>query len=85
MDRNAETWGKITKFWNGIANPDGTVNSAYGWLIFGDRSCGDPPMNGKPLMTPWEWALKSLTTDKETRQAYLRISQPRHERPSIGE
>lgn len=36
----AEDFGKISKFWLKLANPDGTVNSAYGHLIWHKKSHG---------------------------------------------
>lgn len=33
-------FGKASKFWEKLANPDGTVNSAYGYLIWENRSHG---------------------------------------------
>jgi hypothetical protein len=33
---------KISKFWGKLANPDGTVNSAYGYLIKGLADHGNP-------------------------------------------
>lgn len=38
----AEDFGKASKFWLKLANPDGTVNSAYGHLIKHKRSHGNP-------------------------------------------
>jgi thymidylate synthase len=35
-------FAKASKFWNQIANPDGTINSAYGYLIWHNRSYGQP-------------------------------------------
>jgi len=35
-----EDFAKASKFWNQIANPDGTVNSAYGYLIWKNKSHG---------------------------------------------
>lgn len=37
---SAEAFGKASKFWLQLANPDGTVNSAYGHLIWGKKSHG---------------------------------------------
>lgn len=37
-----EDFAKASKFWNQIANYDGTVNSAYGYLIWKNRSHGNP-------------------------------------------
>jgi len=34
-------FAKASKFWNKIANKDGTVNSAYGYLIWEKESLGD--------------------------------------------
>lgn len=35
-----EDFAKASKFWNKLANPDGTVNSAYGYLIWKNKSHG---------------------------------------------
>lgn len=37
---SAEDFGRASKFWLTLANPDGTVNSAYGHLIWSKRSHG---------------------------------------------
>lgn len=37
---SAEDFGKASKFWLSLANPDGTVNSAYGHLIWAKKSHG---------------------------------------------
>lgn len=37
----AEDFGKASKFWLSLANPDGTVNSAYGHLIWAKKSHGN--------------------------------------------
>ena len=37
---SAEDFGKASKFWLSLANPDGTVNSAYGHLIWSKKSHG---------------------------------------------
>lgn len=82
----AEDFGKASKFWLKLANPDGTVNSAYGHLIWANRSHGNGSHEyGKDvwgeecLRTPWEWAKLSLEQDKDTRQAILRFSLPDHQ------
>src|ERR1035437_234882 len=36
----ASEFGKASKFWEKLANPDGTVNSAYGYLIWENKSHG---------------------------------------------
>ena len=75
----ASEFAKASKFWNQIANADGTVNSAYGYLIWKNHSHGNPMFEPAPCMrTPWEWAKLSLMKDKDTRQAILRFSLPEH-------
>ena len=74
----AEEFGKASKFWLNLANPDGTVNSAYGYLIWKNKSHGNlefETSKGQPveMRTPWEWAKMSLIQDKDTRQALLRF------------
>ena len=39
---SAEKFGEASKFWLKLANPDGTVNSAYGHLIKHKKSHGNP-------------------------------------------
>ena len=68
-----EDFEKASKFWSKIANPDGTINSAYGYLIWFNKSCG---IENK--MTPWQWVKTSLINDRDTRQAVLRFSLPEH-------
>jgi thymidylate synthase len=79
-----EDFAKASKFWEKIANDDGTINSAYGYLIWKNRSCGDPQREARKigvgvLHTPWEWCVNSLKADKDTRQAILRFSLPEHQ------
>jgi thymidylate synthase len=88
----ASDFGKASKFWEKLANPDGTVNSAYGYLIWENKSHGRPDfefndriINGdhyqisNGMRTPWEWAKTSLIQDKDTRQAIVRFSLPTHQ------
>jgi thymidylate synthase len=81
---SVEDFGRISKFWLNLGNPDGTVNSAYGHLIFFDRSCGNPEFEvGNPndttrFRTPWEWARLSLLSDKDTRQAVIKFHKRDH-------
>lgn len=37
---SAQAFGEASKFWLSLANPDGTVNSAYGYLIWANASHG---------------------------------------------
>lgn len=38
---DVEDFAKASKFWKKLANPDGTVNSAYGYLIWKNKSHGN--------------------------------------------
>lgn len=85
-----EDFAKASKFWEKISNPDGTINSAYGYLIWKNKSqgnalfeCGPPhdgmiDIEGKAHRTPWEWAKQTLIADKDTRQAVMAFALPEH-------
>lgn len=59
------------KFWDQIKNKDGTVNSAYGNLIFTEEL-----EDGR---NQYRWALDSLIQDKDSRQAILHFNKPSHQ------
>lgn len=59
-----------SKFWNNIANEDGTVNSAYGYLLFKKKTLN---------MTSWKWAYNSLVKDINSRQSIIRFNLPEHQ------
>ena len=63
---------RYASFWKHVANPDGTLNSAYGHLLFNRKN-----EHGK---TQWEWAYDSLIADKDTRQAIMHFNTPDHQR-----
>ena len=67
----AADFAKLSKFWNGIKNADGTVNSAYGYLIYKNKSCGEG-------VTPWEFCKDELVRDSASRRAVLYFSTPQH-------
>jgi thymidylate synthase len=88
-----EDFAKASKFWEKLANPDGTINSAYGYLIWAKKSHGNrryelaKECEDKHVQsvdhnsfdrTPWEWSKQALINDKDTRQAILRFSLPEH-------
>lgn len=62
---------KFAKFWDSIDNGDGTVNSAYGNLIFSEKN--------KHGLNQYQWALNSLIKDKDSRQAILHFNKPKHQ------
>lgn len=72
MGRNdVEFISKYAKFWERIQNPDGTVNSAYGNLIFNEKN--------EHGITQYQWAIQSLMSDSNTRQAILHFNKPVHQ------
>lgn len=68
--RDVASFARYSKFWNGISNADGTVNSAYGWQLFEKRNDHG--------VCEWEWAMNALLKDTDTRQATMFLSAPRH-------
>ncbi len=86
MSNRVEDFAKASKFWEHLANQDGTVNSAYGYLIWKKQSVGnsyyetgDITKDDVSMRTPWDWAKQSLIADKDSRQAILRFSLPEHQ------
>ena len=72
MGRNdVEFISKYAKFWESIQNHDGTLNSAYGNLIFTEKTTDG--------QSQYEWALGSLITDPNTRQAVMHFNKPSHQ------
>lgn len=67
-DNRLETISKYSGFWSGIANPDGTLNSAYGHLLFNPRDHAE--------FTQWQWAYDSLIKDADSRQAIMYFGGP---------
>jgi len=72
---SAEYFALASKFWGKIGNPDGTVNSSYGKLLFFDKSVGNLKFQSERV-TPWEFAKQKLCEDRDTRQAILFFSRP---------
>ena len=86
---NVKDFAKASKFWEKIANPDGTINSGYGYLIWSKQSFGNPNYEhwgaeflpaacNYGMRTPWQWAKESLMADKDSRQAFIKFSLPEH-------
>ena len=68
---DAEFISRFAKFWQSIKNDDGTVNSAYGNLIFNEDNVHS--------YNQWKWAYESLYNDKDTRQAIMHFNKPEHQ------
>lgn len=59
------------KFWETIQNEDGTANSAYGNLIF--------RVKNQHNVSQYQWAMQSLISDANTRQAVMHFNMPTHQ------
>jgi thymidylate synthase len=59
------------KFWDSIQNPDGTVNSSYGNLLFTEKN--------EHGFSQYNWAFFSLAKDRDSRQAIMHFNQPKHQ------
>jgi len=75
---DVESFKKASCFWEKIANKDGTINSAYGFLIWANKSLGNKKFSEFEKCTPWTWCVNSLKKDINTRQAHLKFSLPEH-------
>jgi len=73
--RDLDHFGKASSFWNKIANDDGTVNSAYGHLIFVEENIDNT--------TQWNWAFDQLIKDKDSRQSVMHFNKPHHQLDGI--
>jgi len=70
-DNDIEFISKFANFWKYLDNGDGKANSAYGNLLFVERTPSG--------FSQWRWALESLINDKDTRQAILHFNLPKHQ------
>ena len=69
--RDVSFISKFASFWKNIQNEDGTVNSSYGHLLFKSRN--------RYGFNQYEWALKSLKEDIDSRQAIMHFNLPKHQ------
>jgi len=78
-ERRASEFAKHARLWAAVKNPDGTVNSNYGYLLFHRKSAGKSPYSKHGPITQWQWAELSLKRDRDTRQAVMKVSLPTHQ------
>lgn len=57
--------------WKNIHNDDGTINSAYGYLLFNEKN--------EHGLTQYQWVIESLKKDKDSRQAFMHFNKPHHQ------
>jgi len=69
---------QLSKVWQKIANPDGTINASYGYMVYHLRDAGNPDFqNEDEFMSQWEWAKNRLMLLKKTNQAYIHFNRPK--------
>lgn len=74
-NNNSIDFSQASKFWENLKNTDGTINSAYGYLLFKDLN--------KYGLSQWEWAKESLLKDIDSRQAVLHFNNSTHQHKSV--
>lgn len=70
--------GSISKVWDLIKNPDGSINANYGYMIFHINDAGNEKYQvNKELTNQWTWARDMLIRNKNTLQAYCHLNRPK--------
>lgn len=62
---------KHASLWKNLHNENGTVNSAYGNLLFTEKN--------EHGFTQYQWVINSLKNDKDSRQAFMHFNKPHHQ------
>ena len=71
---------KYSKFWLTLTNPDGTLNSNYGHLVFyNQREAGASRfLRSDKSTTQYEWCLQQLIKDPSSRKAVVLYNNPEY-------
>lgn len=70
--------GSISKVWDKIKNPDGSINANYGFMVYHLKDAHNSMF--APNDTPqsqWEWAKDMLIRNKNSCQAYCHFNRPK--------
>ena len=70
-EKNVRNIGKMAGIWQQIADKQNTVESNYGWIIFGLK-------NAHSGYNQWDWVINELINDRDTRRATVSINQSWH-------
>ncbi|MCK9447285.1 thymidylate synthase [bacterium] len=68
---NIDFISNYASMWKHLTNEDGTVNSAYGNLIFTEKN--------NYGISQYEWVIETLKRDKDSRQAIMHFNKPNHQ------
>lgn len=70
---------QLSKVWERIANPDGTINASYGSMVYHIKDAGNECFEPDGFTSQWEWAKNRLKLLKKTNQAYVHFNRPNHQ------
>ena len=74
----------LSKVWEKIANPDGTINANYGFMVYHIKDAGNSKFSDV-FQSQWDWAKNQMLNLKKTNQAYLHFNRPIHSDLEIGD
>ncbi len=66
----------LSKVWERIANPDGTINANYGYMVYHLKDAGNQKFS-ETMLSQWEWAKDRLKRLYRTNQAYIHFNRPK--------
>lgn len=69
-DRSSEFISKKAKLWGEIVNPDRTLNSNYGYLVFYHKT-PHPSLDSTKTLPSFEWAARALENNVNSRQGMV--------------
>jgi len=73
-----------SKFWEKISDDGRNANSAYGARIFKPhKRAGKDPTNQLDSWTQWDWCIKELVNDNDSRRAVVHIRNPLDSRYAV--
>ncbi len=72
-DNTTGNFSRLSKVWNVIKNPDGTINANYGLMVYHTRDAQ------QGTQSQWEWAKSRLLKNKDSRQAVMHFMRPSHQ------
>jgi len=79
-DNSTGEMGKMSKVWDRIKNPDGTINSNYGLMVYHMHDAGNAHHEPENKCTnQWAWAKSRLTKYKNSAQAIMHFNRPSHQ------
>ncbi len=67
----------LSKVWERIQNPDGTINANYGYMVYHLKDAGNECFDPDHFMSQWEWAKNRMLLKKCTNQAYVHFNRPK--------